>query len=82
MFLKEPGVDGLAEAAGELASFASVDTGAGSHQEWRPILEGELAKARAIQSEATGLRQREIEQAVVSVFLSSQPIGRRCLPKS
>ena len=79
VFLKEPGVDGLAEAAGELASFASVDTGAGGHQEWRPILEGELAKARAIQSEATGLRQREIEQAVVSVFLSSQPIGQKAL---
>ena len=42
-------------------------------------LEGELAKARAIQSEATGLRQREMEQAVVSVFLSSQPIGQKAL---
>ena len=60
-----------------LASFASVDTETGKHQEWRPILEGELAKARTIQSEATGLRHREMEQAVISVFLSSQPIGHK-----
>ena len=77
VFLNEPTKAGLAEAAGELASFASVDTGEGSHQEWRPILEGEIAKARAIQSEATGFRQREMEQAVVSTFLSSQPIGQK-----
>ena len=79
VFLNEPGKAGLAEAASELASFASIDTDSGGHQEWRPILEGELAKARAIQSEATGLRQREMEQAVVSVFLSSQPIGQKAL---
>ena len=48
MFLNAPG-GGLAESASELASFASVDAGAGGHQEWRPILEGELAKARDIQ---------------------------------
>ena len=81
VFLSEPGKDDLAEAAGELGSFASVDAGTGSHQEWRPILEGELAKARAIQSEATGLRQREVEQAVMSVFLSSQPIGQKALTR-
>ena len=79
VFLNTPGAGGLAEAASELASFASVDTGEGRHQEWRPILEGELAKARDIQSEATGLNHREIEQAVVSVFLSSQPIGQKAL---
>jgi hypothetical protein len=79
VLLDEPGKNDLAEAASELASFASVDTGTGKHQEWRPILEGELAKARTIQSEATGLRHREMEQAVISVFLSSQPIGHKAL---
>ena len=79
VFLNEPGTADLAESAGELASFASVDSGAGGHQEWRPILEGELAKARAIQSETTGLRRREMEQAVVSVFLNSQPTGQKAL---
>ena len=81
VFLNEPGRDDLVESASELASFASVDAGTGGHQEWRPILEGELGKARAIQSEATGLRHREMEQAVVSVFLSSQPIGQKALTR-
>ena len=79
VFLAEPGKRDLAEAASELASFASVDSGSGQQQEWRPILEGELGKAATIQSEATGLSGREIEQAVMSVFLSSQPIGQKAL---
>ena len=77
VLLNEPEKNGLAEAAAELANFASVDTETGRHQEWRPILEGELAKAQAIQAETTGLRHREIEQAVIAVFLSSQPIGQK-----
>ena len=81
VFLHEPGKDGLAEAAGELASIASVDTDTGRPQEWRPILEGELEKARTIQDEAAGLAHRETEQAVVSVFLSSQPIGQKALTR-
>lgn len=79
VLLNEPGKNGLAEAAGELANFASVDTETGRHQEWRPILEGELLKALAIQTEATGLRHREMEQAVIAVFLNSQPIGQKAL---
>ena len=77
VFLSEPGRNDLAEAASELASFASVDTEGGAHQQWRPILEGELAKARAIQSDAVRLRHRELEQAVVAVFLSCQPVGQK-----
>ena len=76
-FLGRPGATDLAEAASELASVASVEAGAGGHQEWRPIIEDELDKARRIQSETTGLNRREIEQAVISVFLSSQPIGQK-----
>ena len=79
VFLKAPDEPGLTEVASELAALASVDAETGRPQEWRPILEGELDKARAIQSEATGLRNREVEQAVVAVFLSSQPIGHRAL---
>ena len=77
VFLNEPAKTDLSESASELASFASVDAGTGAHQEWRPILEGELAKARTVQSEMTGLQHREVEQAVVSVFLGSQPIGQK-----
>ena len=79
VLLSEPGKNDLAQAASELASVASVDSGTGKHQEWRPILEGELAKALTIQSETTGLHHREMEQAVISVFLSSQPIGHKAL---
>ena len=77
VFLRAPGKDGLAEAAGDLASSASVDSDTGQPQQWRPILEGELEKARTIQDESAGLAHREVEQAVVSVFLSSQPIGHK-----
>ena len=77
VFLGGPGVADLAEAAGELAAVASVEAGAGGHQAWRPIVQGELDKARLVQSEASGLNFREVEQAVISVFLSSQPIGQK-----
>ena len=79
VFLNEPGKNDLAEAARELGQVASVEAAEGRAQQWGPILEGELAKARTIQSEATGLRHREIEQAVVTVFLNSQPIGHKAL---
>ena len=79
VFLNEPGQNDLAEAARELCQVASVEAAEGRAQQWGPILEGELTKARTIQSEATGLRHREIEQAVVTVFLNSQPIGHRAL---
>ena len=79
VFLNAPDERDLTEVASEMAALAGVDTETGRQQEWRPILEGELSKARTIQSEATGLRHREIEQAVVAVFLSSQPIGHKAL---
>ena len=81
VFLNAPGEDGLSEAARELSLVASVDGGDGGSHQWVPIVEGELAKARAIQSEAAGLRHREVEQAVVAVFLNSQPIGRKALTR-
>ena len=77
VFLSEPGRTELSESAREMAGYASVDTDTGTHQEWRSLLEGELDKARAIESEMTGLRSREMEQAVLSVFIGSQPIGQK-----
>ena len=76
VFLNEDGKNELSEAARELASFATTNA-TGANQRWQPILEGELEKARAIQSQEAGLRYRELEQAVMSVFLSSQPIGQK-----
>ena len=77
VFLAAPGESGLAEAARELSLVASVEGSDGGAHQWAPIVEGELDKGRAIQSEAAGLRQREGEQAVLAVFLSSQPIGQK-----
>jgi len=78
VFLSRPEEGDLAEATSELARIASDEAGVGDgHQEWRTILEGELEKARRIQSEAAGLNHREIEQAVISVFLCSQPVGQK-----
>ena len=76
-FLASPDRTGVAEAARELTSVATRDVTEGRGHEWTAILEGELEKARAIQTEQPGLKFREIEQAVLAVFLSSQPIGQK-----
>jgi len=76
-FLAAPPATGLSEAARELASIAATEEYEGKRQEWSGILEGELAKAEMIQTEITGLRQREMEQAVLATFLHSQPIGQK-----
>jgi hypothetical protein len=77
VFLPAPDQQGIAEAARELTGIATREVTEGRGHEWTAILEGELAKARAIQTEQPGLRFREMEQAVCAVFLSSQPIGQK-----
>ena len=58
-----------------MAGSANVE---GGQTEWLPLLEAELNKARQIQDELPALSVgREAEQAVVSVFLYSQPVGRK-----
>jgi predicted AAA+ superfamily ATPase len=81
VFLSEPGQEGLSEAARELTTVAAIEEYEGKRQEWSAILEGELAKAREIQSETTGLKYREIEQAVFATFLHSQPIGQKAMTR-
>jgi hypothetical protein len=76
VFLGQPGSVALSESARELTSIAETEEYEGRHQEWTGILEGELAKARDIQTELPALRFREVEQAVFATFLHSQPIGR------
>ncbi len=44
---------------------------------WAPILTGELEKARDIQKGLPLLQSREIEAAVISTFLHSQPMGHK-----
>ena len=77
VFLPAPGRDGIAEAARELTGIATRELTESRGHDWAAILEGELAKARVIQAEQAGLKGRELEQAVCTVFLGSQPIGQK-----
>ena len=45
--------------------------------QWTPILNGELERARDIQKNYPRLKCREIEGAVLSTFLHSQPLGQK-----
>ena len=76
-FLCEPGVAAISEAARELASVATSEEYEGKTQQWSAIIISELEKALEVQREYPALQGREIEQAVFSTFLHSQPIGQR-----
>jgi predicted AAA+ superfamily ATPase len=77
VFLTAPGKEDISEGLRELTTIAAAEEYEGKRQEWSGILQGELAKARAIQAESPGLRFREIEQAVGATFFHSQPIGQK-----
>jgi len=81
VFLNVPGSGEISPAARELTTVAASEEYEGRRQEWAGILEGELAKARAIQAETPGLKSREAEQAVLAAFIHSQPIGQRALTR-
>ncbi|MEW6032534.1 MAG: DUF499 domain-containing protein [Bacillota bacterium] len=81
VFLSEPGRTDLSPAARELTGVAATEEYEGKRQEWTAILEGELAKARAIQEECPALRHREVEQAVFATFLHSQPATQKALTR-
>lgn len=76
VFLSAPKQEGLSESARELVSIADTIVGDGQATRWTGIVENELACARQVQLDAMGLKQREIEQAVMATFLHSQPTGR------
>ncbi|MDE0636960.1 MAG: DUF499 domain-containing protein [Candidatus Poribacteria bacterium] len=63
--------DQLSEAIQELVE--TCDEG----NQWIPILTGELEKARIIQKNLPLLKSREVEAAVISTFLHSQPSGHK-----
>lgn len=81
VFLNKPGTEDISEAARELTNVATSEEYEGKKQEWSGILQGELAKAREIEHESSGLNFREMEQAVFATFLHSQPIGQKALTK-
>lgn len=75
VFLNKPDQPGLSPGARELASVADNADPDGPKAVWTGILEKELEIGREIQN-SLAFRQREIEQAVMGVFLHSQPPGR------
>ena len=76
--LRPAGDPGISEAVRELAGVAGSDSAEGPGIDWAALLEAELTKAAGIQEELSALAgRREVEQAVVSVFLYSQPVGRK-----
>ncbi len=76
VFLAAPGENGLSEAARELVTVAETEEYEGRRQSWAGIIDGELGRARQIQTDSVGLKFREMEQAVFATFLHSQPIGQ------
>jgi hypothetical protein len=81
VLLNGPGKAGLSEALRELASIATYEEYEGKRQDWRTILEGELDKAKNIQQELPAIKGQEVEQAVVTTFIHSQPIGQKALTR-
>lgn len=78
VLLAEPDSASVSEAVRELAGVASTDDVQGKKTEWVPLIEAELDKARDVQRECATLEPaREAEQAVVAVFLYSQPPGQK-----
>ncbi len=68
----------VSEAVRELAKIATKDVVRGNATSWQPLLEKELEIARQIQVEFPSLAAfRVMEQAVLAVFLHSQPVGHK-----
>ena len=78
--LAAPDAPPVSDAVRELTNVATAESagGDGNRTDWAPLLETELERARQIQDELPALRDgREAEQAVIGVFLHSQPIGHK-----
>ena len=75
VLLAKPDSGDISDAVKELANVADTAE-SGRSSDWGRLLQAELEKARQIQDELPTLRDnREAEQAVLAVFLHSQPIG-------
>jgi len=79
VFLNKEGKTDISEALRELTNIAESEEYEGKRHAWTAILQGELEKARNIQSESSGLKYREIEQAILATFIHSQPVGKKAL---
>lgn len=78
VLLSKPGTNTVSEAVRDLAGVATKDAVKGNRTDWLPLLEKEMEIAREAQDEFPSLMAfRELEQAVVTVFLHSQPTGHK-----
>lgn len=77
VFLRKKGESGLSDSLRELANIANAQTTDVQSILWEGILDRELSFAFEIQRDLSAIEHREIEQAVVTVFLHSQPIGQK-----
>lgn len=76
IFLGAPGRDELSSSASELANTAAKGTPSEQGEDdWSTILDTELDRVQKLQEDFTGLQHREVEQALMAVFLHSQPKG-------
>jgi len=77
VFLKKLGEEGLSDAMRDLVEIADAQSADGQKVAWSGILNRELGFAKGIQRDFAGLENREIEQAVLTTFFYSQPVGQK-----
>lgn len=77
VFLRKLGEDGLSDSMRDLVEIADAQSSGGQKVAWSGILSRELAFARNIQRDFPGLANREVEQAVLTTFFHSQPVGQK-----
>lgn len=77
VFLKKLGEEGLSDSMRDLVEIADAQSTDGQRVAWSGILNRELTFARNIQRDFPGLANREIEQAVLTTFFHSQPVGQK-----
>jgi hypothetical protein len=77
VFLKKAGDEGLSDAMRDLVEIADAQSAEGQKVAWSGILNRELGFAKEIQRDFAGVGYREIEQAVLTTFFYSQPVGQK-----
>ena len=77
VFLRQKGEKGLSDSLRELANIANAQATDGQAISWEGILDREMGFAFDIQRDLSSIEHREIEQAVVTTFLHSQPTGHK-----
>ena len=76
VFLQDRNKNGLSDALREMVTVADTEESEGKKQAWAGILDGELLRAKQIETDSAALKFREVEQAVIATFLHSQPLGQ------